>query len=93
MDEQSTTTTEGVNAEIRAHMARRRVRQSDLADALGIHQSSVSERMTGKVSWNIDELDRIAGFLDLPITALFPASDLGKTESRCTGQIALALAA
>lgn len=37
----------------------------DLAEALGMKRSSVWYRMSGKKSWGLDELDKIAKFLGL----------------------------
>jgi transcriptional regulator with XRE-family HTH domain len=55
--------TETVAAEVRAHMARVRLNQTQLADALGLTQSSVSKRLRGVVAFNTDELAKVAGVL------------------------------
>lgn len=71
MDEPTTPTREGVSAEIRALMGRHKVNQTQLAAAIGLKQSGVSERLNGKTPWNIDELDRVAAYFNVPITTLF----------------------
>lgn len=49
-----------VAAEVRAHMARRRVTQVQLAEILGIKQVSVSERLRGKTPFRLEEIGVIA---------------------------------
>lgn len=55
--------TEQVAAEVRAHMARVRINQTQLAEALGITQSSVSKRLRGVIAFDTDELQRVAELL------------------------------
>ena len=54
-----------VAAEIRAEMARKQRRQSDLVEVLGISQSGVSSRLHGRVDLTVDEVVAIAGFLEV----------------------------
>jgi transcriptional regulator with XRE-family HTH domain len=61
----------GVVEEIRALMGRRRVSQKQLGEALGLAQPTMSKRMNGKIPFDLDELDAIAEFFDVPITDLF----------------------
>lgn len=71
------TTAERTGANVRAEMARRGLSQVALAEQLGISQSMLSNRLAGKTVFNIDELTRIAGLLDVPLSALLaeqPAS-------------------
>lgn len=62
-----------VGGEIRAWMGRRRVNQSQLAQALGMTQSAVSKRLNGHIAFDIKELDRIAEFLGIEVAELFGA--------------------
>lgn len=62
--------TESVAAEVRAHVARKKVRQQDIADALGRTQSWVSRRMTGEVPFTVGDLDAICQLLDLTLLQL-----------------------
>jgi len=71
----SSPTTATIIGELRALMARRRVTQGQLADVLGCSAQSVTRRMKGDKSFTIDELDTIAAYLDVPITAFFTSSD------------------
>jgi transcriptional regulator with XRE-family HTH domain len=59
-----------VAAEVRAEMARRRITQEALAAHLHTTQRGISRRLTGEVAFNLDELSRIAEFLDVPVTRL-----------------------
>lgn len=57
---------------VRAELARRGLTQADLSNQLGISGAGVSNRMTGITAWDINELDTVARYLDLPLTALLP---------------------
>lgn len=64
------TVSRSVTANIRAELARRDLKQPDLATALGMHPMSVSKRMTGQVAWSIDELQTIADWFGVRLTDL-----------------------
>lgn len=51
-------------------MAFRRHSSSDLASALGLSQSSASRRMTGEVSMDLDEIETVVKWLDIPVGQL-----------------------
>jgi transcriptional regulator with XRE-family HTH domain len=51
-------------------MARRRIRQSELARLLGCNDQWLSVRLRGIVSLNLDEIDRIAGVLGVKASEL-----------------------
>lgn len=61
--------------QVRAEMARRRVKQKDLVSALEMAQPAVSRRMNGKVPFNVDELAKIAELLGVRIVDLIPQED------------------
>lgn len=61
---------EFVTENIRAEMARRRVTQKDLSIMLGIAQSRISARMSGKSTWQLDELIPVADALGVGISTL-----------------------
>jgi betR domain len=44
--------------------------QADLAQILGMSRSAVSLRYTGKVAWRVDGLERVAWYLNFPVTNL-----------------------
>jgi transcriptional regulator with XRE-family HTH domain len=52
-----------VAAEVRAYVARAQLSQHQLAEILGIPQSSVSRRLRGKTPFRVDELEKLAGVL------------------------------
>ena len=62
-----------VGANIRAEMARRGVAQMTLAAAVGVSQSGLSKRLRGHTPLDVNELLRIAAFLDVPVNDLIPA--------------------
>lgn len=68
----SETLSQHVAAEVRAAMARRRVSQSGLAAELGIAQSGLSRRLNGQVPFDIDELEKLSTFLEVPVGTLIP---------------------
>ena len=60
-----------VAANVRLEAARVGVAQAGLARLLHTSRSAVSLRYMGKVQWRIDELERVAWYLNLPVTDLF----------------------
>lgn len=59
-----------VAANVRAEMARQRKRQADLGEVLGLTQGAVSKRLNGAVALDVDEVGKIARFLDVPVASL-----------------------
>ena len=51
-------------------MARAQHTQVELASILGLSQPSISSRMKGDVAWDVDELVKIAAWLDVPLSDL-----------------------
>lgn len=73
-----------VAEEVRALMARRRVRQQDLAEALQIGQSQISARLNGRLDFTLNELGVVAEFFETT-----PAALMGAVASRIpVGQLA-----
>ena len=66
-----TTLSQAVAANVRLEAARVGVTQAGLARLLHTSRSAISLRYTGRVSWRIDELERVAWYLNLPVTDLF----------------------
>ncbi len=56
---------EAVAAEVRAWMGRRKATQTDLASALSKSQAYISRRLSGEVSFDVDDLSRLAEFFDV----------------------------
>ena len=65
-----TTLSQAVAENVRLEAARVGVTQAGLARLLHTSRSAVSLRYTGRVQWRIDELERVAWYLNLPVTDL-----------------------
>ena len=65
-----TTLSQAVAANVRLEAARVGVTQAGLARLLHTSRSAVSLRYMGRVQWRIDELERVAWYLNLPVTDL-----------------------
>ena len=61
---------ERVAAEVRAALARRKISTRQLAADLGASQSHTARRVTGKVPFSLDELERVADYLGVPVAEL-----------------------
>lgn len=64
------TASQRVAANVRAELARHSRSQADLGQALGRSQPYVSRRLNGKVAFGVDEVERIAVWLAVPVAAL-----------------------
>lgn len=54
-----------VAAEVRSHVARKSIRQSVIADTLGISRASVSAKLQGKQPFSLGELALIGSLVDV----------------------------
>lgn len=63
-------TVEAINGEIRAWAARRKVSQAEIAQALGISQTAVSQRLLGSIDWRLNELLALAALFQITIGQL-----------------------
>lgn len=72
MARMDTTMNERVAEEIRVLLARRQITATELARKAGMTQRSISRRITGEKTIDVDDLERIARALDIPVTALLP---------------------
>jgi transcriptional regulator with XRE-family HTH domain len=61
---------------VRVELARRRVRQTDLAECLGLSQAAVSRRLSGAVPFDVNELAAAAALLGVPAASLLPVDQL-----------------
>lgn len=61
--------------EVRAHCARRRVTQADLAKGAGKSLTYWARRLRGEVAFDVADLYAIADVLGVSIEALLPAED------------------
>ena len=71
-----------VAEEIRAMLARRRVSGRELARRLDVSSPWVSYRLTGNQEIGLDDLERIAAALDVPVTDLLPRGVTGELNRR-----------
>jgi len=69
------TTRDGIAAEVRAQMGRKRITARALAKTIGISDGALSERLNGTRPFNTDQLARIATALDVDLVALFMAAE------------------
>lgn len=60
-----------VAATIRSQMAFQQKQQTDLGEYLGVKQPTISRKLAGKTQFRIDELQKIAEFLDVPVDTFF----------------------
>ena len=63
----------GVNAEIRAGMARHGLRQSDVGRTLDLSQASIGARLNGTAEWRLVELLAVAALIGVPFLDLCAA--------------------
>jgi transcriptional regulator with XRE-family HTH domain len=63
-----------VAATIRAEMARRKVSQAQVADAIGVSQAAISRRLGGQTPFELDELTTVAGLLDMAVGDLIESN-------------------
>lgn len=68
--QEAPTLSDRVAEEVRALMARRRVRQIDIARALHIVQGQVSSRLTNKTPFALNEVAILADYFGVPIVDL-----------------------
>lgn len=62
-----------VAGNVRAEVARKRLRQAQMATALGMTQQALSRRMTGDVEFSASEVQAIANLLGVPVADLMTA--------------------
>lgn len=61
-----------VAAEVRAAMARKNVRQHELAAALGVSAMAMSRRVSGRIAFDVRELAEVAAYLRVDVGSLLP---------------------
>ena len=65
-----TPTREGLAAEVRGLLAKRRMTQGELAAALGLSRTALSARLNASRPFTVDELFQISDALDADLLAL-----------------------
>lgn len=66
------TINQGVSTEVRVLLARHGRTQAELAEHLGLSAFAISRRMTGAITWDIDELQQVATYFDVSVRDLLP---------------------
>lgn len=62
-----------VAEEVRVAMARKRINGARLASVIGRSQAYLSRRLTGETAFDVDDLERIADALGVPVVDLLPS--------------------
>lgn len=74
-----TNLTQAIAVTVRDHVRQRGIRQVDLALVLGLPQSAVSSRLTGRTPFTLADLEQLAEYLGVPVSDLLqprvPQSD------------------
>ena len=68
----TTSSATAATSSIRAEAARRNLSQAQLAEQIGMSKHALSRRMTGELSWDLDELDRISNLFGMATRDLLP---------------------
>ena len=63
-------------AEVRAGMGRHRITQAAMARKLGISRVTLTDRLTGKRAFDIDQLLAISDIIQIPLVDLLEAAAL-----------------
>jgi antitoxin component HigA of HigAB toxin-antitoxin module len=61
---------QAIAAAVREHLRRRDIRQIDLVPVLGLSQPALSSRLTGRTPFTLENLERLADHLGIPVTEL-----------------------
>lgn len=64
------TKTSQISAKIKANLAFQGKSQIQLAEALGLTRESLNRRLSGKTSWEIDEVMAVSTYLEMPFEDL-----------------------
>lgn len=59
-----------VTQNMRIAMAMRGVSQKELAAAMGFNPSAISQKMTGRVLWNLEDIEKASDFFNVKPEAL-----------------------
>ena len=72
---QPQTYAEMVAANVRAEMARQRLQQKTVAEALGVPKNLISDRARGRTPWTLNELETVARLLGTTVSELCAIRD------------------
>lgn len=78
-------TTESVAGEVRAALARSKVRQGTVAQALGVSRATASRKVNGQIAFSVPELVIVAGLAKVDVAEFFsdavPASRVASSSA------------
>jgi transcriptional regulator with XRE-family HTH domain len=74
-------TTLEIAAEVRSVLAKKQIRQVQVAVGLSLSSMQVSRRLRGEVAFTGEELSSLAELLDVPVTTLFGSPGNAPVES------------
>lgn len=80
-----------IGSNVRAELARAGKTQTGAAHLLGLPQSAISRRISGRTAWEIDELLILAGWLDVPVTDFLVGLPRMDSNHQPAGYLAQAL--
>lgn len=66
---------DNVAAEIRAEMARKKISGRQAGNDLGWSQYYIAARLRGEISFSLIDLEKMADYLEVPVTKFFLASE------------------
>ena len=69
-EEQRESLQDVVTRNMRVAMALRGVNQTKLAEALGVDRSAISQKMTRRVAWSLEDIEKASGFFNVNPEAL-----------------------
>ena len=69
-EEQRESLQDVVTRNMRVAMALRGVNQTKLAEALGVDRSAISQKMTRRVAWSLEDIEKASGFFKVDPEAL-----------------------
>ena len=71
-----------VTLEMRGHLARRRLKRNDVANALGVSLRTVSDLLGERRPWRVDEIETLAVWLDISVSELLFPRHAGYSNRR-----------
>ncbi|NWN87266.1 MAG: helix-turn-helix transcriptional regulator [Micrococcaceae bacterium] len=71
-----------INREIKAWLVRRDLKQTDLGEGIGLTQTGISKRLSGRVPFTVEELLLVADYLEITLGELLGESVLNKKGPR-----------
>lgn len=76
------TAAQRVAENVRAELARRGKTRGDLRPVLGLSYTAVQRRISGEIPLDVEEVEKIARYLDVPISALMEGPALAGSERK-----------